>query len=543
MNHRQFFPILAFMTLATPNAAWAQESSQAVKANRVRDHVAKLASDAFEGRGPGSRGEVLTTEYLAGEFKKYGLKPLGPRNDFLQPVPLVMLSTDPRSTLGAYGKGQAVNLSCGEDFSGTCQTQVPLEEFDCEAVFMGHGITAPEFGWDDYKGTDVRGKAVVLFTNEPPSEDPAFFAGKALTYYGRWTYKYEEAARRGAKACVIIHTNQTAGYPFSVVRPLDGAQLRRAPGEPVLAFAGWASSQAGEKLLALAGWGVERALKAADTRGFKPFSLGFRLKGAITTRIENIQSNNVAGMVEGADPARKGEAVVFTAHWDHLGVGRAVLGDTIYNGAADNATGCGLLLEIARVWASMPAKPARSAVFLAVTAEEKGLLGSKFYTTSPLVPLTKTALNLNFDMIYPMGRPESVVITGAERTTAWPLARAAAQQAGLAIEEDQRAHLGIFYRSDHFSMAKAGVPAFSVSQGMRIRGKQEADTRKVLQGFNDTAYHTPQDEPGANWDFSGFPVLGSFAIDLGIRAANEGELPSWNKGEEFHPDKVRAKRR
>lgn len=520
----------------------AQEAGSQVDAERVRSHVARLASDAFEGRGPGTRGEALTTEYITEEFRKYGLKPIGPRNDYLQPVPLVRIKTSTNSTLAILKNNDALALACEEDFSGNCQTQSSLEEFDCEAVFVGHGITAPEFGWDDYKATDVRGKAVVLFTNEPPSEDPAFFGGKALTYYGRWTYKYEEAARRGAKACLIIHTNGTAGYPYSVVRPLDGAQLKRKPGEPALAFAGWLSSQAGEKMLKLAGLGLDNALKAADTKGFKPIPLGLRLKGQITSTVESILSNNVAGMLEGSDPQLKGEAVVFTAHWDHLGVGRAVLGDAIYNGAADNATGCALLMEIARVWSRRTVRPSRSAVFLAVTAEEKGLLGSKYYASSPLLPLTKTALNLNFDMIYPMGKPQSIVLTGAERTTAWPLVRQASDKAGLAIEADQRAHLGVFYRSDHFSMAKAGVPAFSVAQGMRIKGKTEAEARKTLQSFNDTAYHTPQDELRPDWDFSGFPILGDFAIDLATLVANSSELPSWNKGEEFHPDKVRNKK-
>src|SRR5438445_997370 len=332
---------------------------------------------------------------------------------------------------------------------------------------------------------DVKGKVVVLFTHEPPSNDPKFFGGTALTYYGRWTYKFEESARRGAKACFIIHTRETAGYPYSVVRPLDGAQLKRDPGQPALAFAGWLSEAAGERLLAMTGRTVDGAWKEANTKGFKPYSLGVRLKGDMPTRIEKIVSNNVVGMVEGSDPALKSEAVVFTAHWDHLGVGRAVLGDAIYNGAADNATGCGLLLELARAWSAQSPRPKRSAIFLAVTAEEKGLLGSKYYTRNPLVPLAKTALNLNFDMILPLGVPESVVVTGAERTTAWPVVKAAAAKNRLEIEADQRAHLGIFYRSDHFSMAQAGVPAFSVAAGLKIPGTPKHFARKAFKDFND----------------------------------------------------------
>ncbi|HEV3028212.1 MAG TPA: M20/M25/M40 family metallo-hydrolase, partial [Planctomycetota bacterium] len=494
-----------------------------------------LASDRLEGRGPWTRGEFLATEYLAAEFKKAGLKPIGQRGTYFQPVPLVRVATSPKSTLRAVKGETTLEIPCEEGFSGTSQTQKELEEFGAEAIFLGHGITAPEFGWDDYKGVDVKGKVVVLFTNEPPSDDPKFFGGNALTYYGRWTYKFEEAARRGAKACFIIHTRETAGYPYSVVRPLDGAQLERDPGQPALAFAGWLSEAAGEKVLGLAGRTVDSALKEANTRGFKPYSLGLRLKGNIPTKVEKIVSNNVVGMAEGSDPELRSEAVVFTAHWDHLGVGRAVLGDAIYNGAADNATGCALLLELARAWSAQSPRPKRSAIFLAVTAEEKGLLGSKYYTQHPLVPLAKTALDLNFDMILPLGVPESVVVTGADRTTAWPAVKAAAQRNGLEIEADQRAHLGIFYRSDHFSMAQAGVPAFSVSAGMKIKGKPKDFARKAMQEFNDKAYHSPQDEFKPEWDFSGFVVLARFALDVARDVANADRLPTWNPGDEFRP--------
>jgi Zn-dependent M28 family amino/carboxypeptidase len=520
-----------------PSAALGREPDQApaLSADRIRAAVAYLASDRLEGRGPGTRGEFLATEYLAAEFKKAGLKPIGQRGTYFQPVPLVRVSTSPKSTLRAVKGVTTLDIPCEEGFSGTSQTQKELEEFDAEAIFLGHGITAPEFGWDDYKGVDVKGKVVVLFTNEPPSDDPKFFGGTALTYYGRWTYKFEEAARRGAKACFIIHTRETAGYPYSVVRPLDGAQLKRDPGQPALAFAGWLSEAAGEKLLSLAGRTVDSALKEANTRGFKPYSLDLRLRGNIPTQIEKIVSNNVVGMAEGSDPSQKSEAVVFTAHWDHLGVGRAVLGDAIYNGAADNATGCALLLELARAWSARSPRPKRSAIFLAVTAEEKGLLGSKYYTQHPLVPLSKTALDLNFDMILPLGVPESVVVTGADRTTAWPVVNAAAQRNGLEIEADQRAHLGIFYRSDHFSMAQAGVPAFSVSAGMKIKGKPKDFARKAMQEFNDKAYHSPQDEFKPEWDFSGFVVLARFALDVAREVADADRLPTWKPGDEFQP--------
>jgi Zn-dependent M28 family amino/carboxypeptidase len=530
-------PVL--LAIASPVVA---DQAPAISAERIKAHVAYLANDRLEGRGPGTRGEELTTDFLAGEFKKAGLKPIGKDGTYLQPVPLLRVATSPKSTLSAIKGMDSIDFVPEEDFSGTSQTQTELEEFDAEAVFVGHGITAPEFDWDDYSGIDVKGKIVVLFTNEPPSDDPKFFGGRALTYYGRWTFKFEEAARRGAKACFIIHTNATAGYPYSVVRPLDGAQLKRDPDQPALAFAGWLTRAAGDKLLGLAGKNVDDALKAADTKGFKAFSLGVRLKGRIATRLERIVSNNVVGMVEGSDANLKDEAVIFTAHWDHLGVGRAVVGDSIYNGAADNATGCGILLELARAWAAQSPKPKRSAIFLAVTAEEKGLLGSKYYARQPIIPLEKTAINVNFDMILPLGRSESVVVTGADRTTAWPTVQQMARKHDLEIEEDQRAHLGIFYRSDHFSLARAGVPAFSVGGGMKIRGKPADFARKAHQEFNDQRYHSPQDEMRPDWDFSGLAVLAGFAFDVAREVANADRLPKWNDNDEFHPDRVKRKK-
>ncbi len=531
---------LCGILLLLPAVARSADPFPPLSADRIKADVTHLASDRLEGRGPGTRGEILTTDFIAGEFKKAGLTPGGDRGTYLQPVPLLRVVTSPMATLQAVKGGSAIDFAVEEEFAGTTHTQTELEQFDAEAVFVGHGVTAPEFGWDDYKDVDVKGKVVVLFTNEPPSSDPKFFGGPALTYYGRWTFKFEEAARRGAKACFIIHTPETAGYPYSVVRPLDGAQLKKEPGTPALAFAGWLSRKAGEKLLNQAGKTVDAALKEADTKGFKPYSLGVNLKANIPTAVEKITSHNVIGVVEGSDPKLKSEAVVFTAHWDHLGVGRAVVGDAIYNGAADNATGTALLIELARAWAALPTKPKRSAVFLSVTAEEKGLLGSKYYAEHPLFSLGKTAANLNFDMILPLGVPESVVVTGADRTTAWPVVQKAAEASKLAIEADRRAHLGIFYRSDHFSMARAGVPAFSIASGGKLKGKDEDAVRKTLQEFTDKAYHTPQDEVRADWDFAGFPVLGRFALDVARDLADADRLPTWNPGDEFRPAREKS---
>jgi Zn-dependent M28 family amino/carboxypeptidase len=531
---RHLLPLL----LILPSAYSADPP--APSAERMKADVVYLSGDRLEGRGPGTRGEELATAFLADAFKKAGLKPGGDRGSYLQPVPLVRVRTESNATLRATKGKQAIDFKCGDDFAGMSHAQAGDVAFEAEAVFVGHGITAPEFGWDDYAGIDVKDKVVVLFTNEPPSDDPKFFGGKALTYYGRWTYKFEEAARRGAKACLIIHTNETAGYPYSVVRPLDGAQLPRDKDQPALAFAGWLSRKAGDQLLGLADKSVEEALKAADTRGFKAYSLGVTLKGDIPTAVGTFVSHNVVGVVEGSEPTLKDEAVVFTAHWDHLGVGRAVVGDSIYNGAADNATGCALLLELARMWAAQSPKPKRSAVFLAVTAEEKGLLGSKYYTQRPRFPLGKTALDLNFDMVLPLGVPESVVVNGAERTTVWPTVKTVAAKHGLEIEPDPRAHVGTYYRSDHFSMARAGVPAFSITAGTKLKGKPAEFAKKAIQEFNDKRYHSPQDEVQPDWDFAGFEVLVRFALDVAREAANADGLPTWQPGDEFRLARERS---
>ncbi len=500
---------------------------------RIRADVKYLASDQLQGRGVGTRGEELAIDYIATAFEKAGLKPAGERSSFYQPVPLMQVQTGPKATL-AIVKGDALTpFKLEDEFVGVSRTQT-TEDFDAEAIFCGHGITAPEFGWDDYKDVDVKGKIVVVFTNEPPSNDPKFFGGKALTYYGRWSYKYEEATRRGARAVLIIHTTETAGYPYSVVKKLQNIQLQRAPDAPALAFAGWLSANAGGKLLAHVGLTVDDALKKADTRGFKAIPHGVRLQGHIPTTAKKIVTRNVIGIVEGSDPTLKSEAVLFTAHWDHLGMGKSSIGtQSTFNGALDNASGCGILLEMARAWAGQKVKPKRSAIFLATTAEENGLLGAYYYATKPSIPLGKTAINLNFDTVIPIGVPESVVVSGAERTTAFPLVQQIAKQHKLDIEPDKNAHLGFFYRSDHFALARGGVPAFSVYPGEKFKGKPADFAKKQMDEFIAKVYHTPNDVYRAEWDFAGYPVLMRFAFDIALESANAKTLPTWNPGDEF----------
>jgi Zn-dependent M28 family amino/carboxypeptidase len=438
--------------------------------------------------------------------------------------------------LSASAGGKTIDFRWAEEFVGQTGTQQTSQALEGEAVFVGHGITAPEFKWDDFRGFDVRNKILVLFTNEPPSNDAKFFDGRALTYYGRWTYKYEEALRRGAKGALIIHTTPTASYGWDVVRNSwsgESSDVKLPAGAPALHFQGWLSREAGGRLLALAGKSVDELLAAADKPGFRPFALGIQIRGQITSKIRDLETRNVAAIIRGSDPKLAEEAVIFSAHWDHLGVGTAVNGDAIYNGAVDNATGCAILLELARVWGSLPQKPRRSALFLAVTAEEGGLRGSQYYAKNPLIPPAKTALALNFDALFPWGRAKDVVLTGAERTTVWPLAQQIAKRVNLEIAPDAAPEAGHYFRSDHFSFAHAGIPAFSVGHATEFLGKPAGFGKQAYEEYNSKHYHQPSDEFRADWDFTAIQQAAEFGFLLAVDVANQDKLPDWRQGESF----------
>ena len=504
-------------------------------ANRISYHVRFLASDLLEGRGVGVRGGELATEYIAAQFGLAGLKPAGDKGTFYQRVPLTGITVEPAAKLSVGGR----ELRWEADFVGSAQQQKPRTDFTADAVFVGHGIVAPEFGWNDYKDADVKGKVVVLFTNEPTSTDPKFFGGRALTYYGRWTYKYEEALRHGALACLIIHTTPTAGYGWEVVRNSWGHEqpfVKLAPGEAALALAGWITSEAASKFL-----NVDEMLQASESRDFRPIPLRLSVRASLPAKIREIESRNVAGLVEGSDPKLKSEVVIYTAHWDHLGVGTPVNADAIYNGAVDNATGCAVLVELARAWAALPEKPKRSALFLSVTAEEGGLRGSEYYAAHPIFPPGRTAVNLNYDSLYPFGRTRDVVVGGAERTTFYPVVESVARRMKLAIGPEGHPEQGHYYRSDHFSMAKVGIPAFTISMGNQYLGKPADFYEKVFTEYNEKHYHQPSDEYRPDWDFAGMEQMGEFGFLLGLEAANAPGLPTWKPGDEFLPAREKSK--
>ncbi|MBK9170050.1 MAG: M28 family peptidase [Bryobacterales bacterium] len=523
--------------------AAAAAGAQPVSSERLRAHVQFLASDLLEGRGVGTRGGALTEEYLATQFALAGAEPAGENGTYFQAVPLVGVRTDGSPELTATAGGRTVTLRWLDDFAGVNRLQTPSETIDSGAVFAGHGIHAPEFGWDDYKGTDVRGKVVLLFTNEPESADPKFFGGRALTYYGRWTYKYEEATRRGARAVLLLHTTETASYGWDVVRNSWGsedAMVRRAADTHDLALAGWVTQDAARRMLSLAGHDFEALWKASRERAFQPVALPLRIRGEVRSRIRDIESRNVVARVTGSDPELAGQAVIYSAHWDHLGLAESGDGDRIYNGAVDNATGCAVLLELARAWASLPLKPRRSALFLAVTAEENGLRGSDYYTRQPLVPPGQTVAALNYDALWPFGRTADIVVAGAERTTLWPLVRQVAERMTLAIAPDPRPEAGSYYRSDHFSFARAGIPAFSIRSGREFRGKPADFGDTVARDYVARHYHQPSDEYREDWDFSGIEELAVFGMRVGVEAANQKALSSWNPGDEFLPARERS---
>jgi len=521
--------IVVLPVLAQPDSS--------LSARRIREQDRFLSSDLLEGRGVGARGGELATEYIATQFALAGAKPAGDNGSFFQKVPLVGVEPQGGAQLSATAAGKSVQFQWLTDFVGLDEQQKPEVQFDAEAVFVGHGIAAAEWKWDDYKGVDVRGKVVILFTNEPTSNDPKFFDGRALTYYGRWTYKYEEATRRGAAAVLIIHTDKTAGYGWDVVRSSWGRQntyVALRPGEHALALAGWITRDAGQKLLGLAGRDVEELLAAAESRDFRPIPLGIRVRGNIPSNIRNIESRNVAAVVPGSDPKLKDEVVIYSAHWDHLGVGEPVNGDAIYNGAIDNGTGCAILLELARTWAALPQKPRRSALFLAVTAEEDGLRGSEYYAAHPIYPPAKTAIDMNYDALFPWGRAKDIVINGAERTSVWPLAQSIASRMNLTISPDSEPEQGHYFRSDHFSFAHVGIPAFSIDHATQFAGKSADFYPKAWQDFNEKHYHQPSDEFHADWDFTALQQAAEFGMLMGVDIANQPKLPDWRPGDAFH---------
>jgi Zn-dependent M28 family amino/carboxypeptidase len=528
----------------SPNAvpAEALAAMRTIDAERIRAHVKFLADDLLEGRGTGQRGGDLAAAYIATQFALDGLKPAGDGGSYLQQVPLVGVRTQPETTFAFVPEqGAPMMLRQGDDYVATDESQQPASDIDAPVVFVGYGIDAPEFKWDDYKGVDLHGKALLMLVNEPPSDDPNFFAGKALTYFGRWTYKYEEALRRGAVAAMLIHKTDMASYGWSVVRnSLSGENSYLKAEGPQLKAAGWITLETAHKIAEAAGQNLDHWLARANSRDFRPIPLPLTLKVHMVSKVRSFTSSNVLAMLPGSDPRLKNEAVLYTAHYDHFGIRPDMPGHNIYNGAVDNATGCGILLELARAYASAAQRPKRSILFASVTAEEQGLRGSQYLGHHPPVPAGKIALDLNYDDLPPFGTAEEVQVAGAERTTFYPVVEATARQFELEIRPDPHPETGHYYRSDHFSLARVGIPSFSIKEGEKYKGHPREWGAQQNTEYQQKRYHQPTDQYHPDMDFSGDAVMARFGFVLGWKAAGLPEMPAWRPGDEFEAARKRS---
>ncbi len=507
-----------------------------VDAERIRAQVKFVSDDLFEGRYPGLRGGDLAAKYIATQFALYGLKPAGDDGTYLQQINFVGMKAKPAQTaFTVSGKGPAMKLTFGQDFVVSNQTLTPETDIDAPIVFVGYGASAPEFQWDDYAGVDVKGKVILCIVGDPPSTDPKFFGGDAMTYYGRWTYKFEQAARKGAVGALIIHRTDLASYGWDVVKNSNSGEktFLRDDANPRLQAASWVQLDVAKRMFEASGMTLDAAFEAAGKRGFKAVELPLRLKAHVSSEVRPFQSANVVGMLPGTNAGGRDQAVLYTAHYDHLGFVPGMAGDNIYNGAADNGTGTGMLLEMARAWSAAKLTLPHSVLFAAVTAEEQGLLGSEYVGQHPPVPAAQIALDINYDMLLPLGVQQEINVNGAQRTTFFPEVQATAKRFGLTIVPDPQPSHGSYYRSDHFSLSRVGIPAFSVDAGTLYEGHDHAWGLAGKTDFDEKRYHNFADNFDPTWDFKGNANLVRFGMDLGWQVIHAKQTVEWNKGDEF----------
>jgi len=544
-------------SLSAPD--WGARSS-GISAQSMRAHIAELASNRFEGRGPATKGEDLTVEYLTAQFRALGLAPGNPDGSFVQEVPMVGISSKPEI---AFVKGdKRFELACPADCVAFSRRFAPEVEVKAdEVLFVGYGVEAPEYAWDDYKGADTHNRVLIMLVNDPPVADPAdptrldehSFNGKAMTYYGRWTYKYEIGRKKDAAAVLIVHEEGPAGYPFSVVQSSWGREnfdlvdkadpsnaQRRVPVE------GWITLEKTKELFTAGGLDFDALKKQAATREFKPVALK-ELKAELKLHNEKreVRSRNVLARLEGSDPTRRAEQIVYSAHWDHLGIDPALPGeDKIYNGAVDNASGVAGLLEIAAAFADPRApRPPRSILFLATTGEEKGLLGARWYAEHPLYPLEKTLCDINLDSLNVLGRTRDLLSIGMGQTTMDATLEELAHDHGRVVRGDSEPEKGYYYRSDHFEFARAGVPALYADSGEELVGKSAAESKRLREEYTRTRYHKPSDELRDDWDLAGAVEDVELLCELGRTLAMQRDWPAWKPGSEFkkrREDSLRA---
>jgi Zn-dependent M28 family amino/carboxypeptidase len=517
----------------------ARQALDGLSGERMRAHLKFLASDLLEGRGTGQRGGEIASAYIATQFELAGLRPGAADGTYFQKVPLMGITTEKGTTLKLTGASGSVPMKYLEDYVAWSRTEEKVTDQKSPLVFVGYGIVAPEYGWDDYKGMDVSGKTLLMLVNDPPSSDPNFFGGPALTYYGRWTYKFEMGLKKGAKGVILIHTTPSAGYGFNVVQNSWSKEqpfVGRAPGERALKLEAWITDAKAKELFRLAGKNLDEARDAATRKDFRPMALGVSVASHIVSGVRPLETNNVLGVLEGSDPERSKEAVVFSAHYDHLGIGKPEKGDAIYNGAVDNASGVSILLELAHAYsdaAGRGARPPRSILFMAVAAEEGGLRGSQYYAMHPTFPPGMIAADLNIDGIQVVGKAVEYTFLGSDKTTLGPVIAWAESQFNFKNVPDPEPGQGSYYRSDHFNFAKVGVPAISIDQGDKFEGKDAAWGKRIWEDYNENRYHRPSDEYDPAWDFSGLVKLAHISGAIGWIIASDPKLPSWQKGDEF----------
>lgn len=525
---------------------FAQDMSAKFDGEKMRQRVIRLSADDFEGRGPGTAGGKLAAQYIADQMKASGVRP-GNGKSYFQNVKLVGVKADPETRLTATITKGPTNryFKFGDDFVATTGTQTAEASVSAEVIFVGYGIDAPLYNWNDYKGDpdQYKGKVLMIMVNDPPATDkePNLFGGKALTYYGRWTYKYEEAARRGAAGVILIHTDQSAGYGWNVVRTSNGNwryEIARAKGDktPFLPIRGWMTNEAAEDLAKVGHHDLDDLRKQAQKRDFKPVNLGVTANLNLKSEVKTEDSPNVVGIVDGSDPKLSKEFVVITGHWDHLGIGNPdARSDKIFNGAYDNASGVSAILGIADILAKMPKKqrPKRSFLFLFPTAEEQGLLGAEYFAANPLVPLAKIAGNVNIDGVNFFGKTEDFSALGAERSTLGTLVQAVAADRSMTLQGDMRPEQGFFFRSDHFPFAKAGVPAVSLRHGSNFTPALTGDALSFYRDYTAKYYHQPSDEYKPWWNTDAMIQNAELGLAIAVKIANEPKLPRYLDTDEF----------
>jgi len=531
---------VALISIVSASRTYAQTDGapSRITSQEIDAHLRFLSSDLLEGRAPATRGGRLAEEYIATQLQAFGVKRGVGDSSYFQRVPIDVVKSDPATIkVTASGKASA-NLRFTDDVVVWPGSATDASSAHGELVFVGYGAVAPEYRWDDFKGTDVRGKVLLVLVNDPPAtpDEPNLFGGKAMTYYGRWTYKYEEAERRGAAGMLIVHTTERAGYPWHVVVNSNSTEHRILPRDPSLpapiGVRGWITDSAATALLAQAGLSMTDLRKRAESRDFRPVSTGIIIDATMRNSLQHMSANNVVGVVRGIDPKVRDEYVAYSAHWDHFGIGPVVNGDSIYNGAADNASGVASVLTIAHA-AAEGVKPRRSQLFIFVTAEESGLLGSAYFGEHPTVPSSKIVAALNMDIVPLNGRVRDLNVTGDNKSSLGPALAQLVKSEGIRISPDAHPEQGHFYRSDHFSFAKAGIPSVSIGGGTDYIGRPAGWGLAQSEDYTAHRYHQPADEYRPDFDLSGATQLAEIVFRFGQSLGNARTVPTWNQDAEF----------